>query len=342
MKKSFLVALMLVMCAAPVMAGVSGGRLLLDKRDVQFWITAGYVSGLEGDVKETTRTYYDVAGRSEDQEDRESYSFDDFGLDGGYPAIGLVYENAGKYFTFHFGAMYFQPDVSSIAIRNYYIGVDSVRFEGEEYEYMHIPEGQAFTVDMSTVILEIRGMFTPLTLSAGDSFHFTPYLVFGIFGLASEYDIDAGPAEGIKEYLDPPEDFVINGQAEGSLIGGMPEFGLGAEVRFGSDKGNSLVLRAEYAGFQYEGDTGTFTTQDHREKDLDLDHANIKLSCQFEMPFESGKCFTIGVEYVDIETEASITSQEATDEEVLERHERFDKDVDFAVQLVTGHIGWTF
>ena len=43
-------------------------------------------------------------------------------------------------------ASFFQPDVSTVAIRNYYIGVDSISFEGVEYEYMRIPEGQPFII----------------------------------------------------------------------------------------------------------------------------------------------------------------------------------------------------
>lgn len=329
-------------CSTNLLAGVSAGRLLYEKRDVQIWGTVGSITEIEGEVQETTRTFYDVSGRSEDQEDRENYSFKDFGMDGGYPTYGLAFENAAKYFTFHFGASFFEPDVSSVAVRNYYIGVDSIEFEGVEYEYMRIPEGQAFTVDMFAGIFEIRGMFTPFTISAGNVAHFTPYVNFGLFVLASQYDIDAGPATRIYTYLDPPEEFVENGQASGSLVGVIPEIGLGGEFRFGAADTVNLVLRADYAGFQFSGDSGAFTSSEHREKDVELDHSNVKVSCQIEMPMKSDRCFTLGVEWINVETDASITSKEATDEEVLDRHERFDKDAAFSITAFTARAGLTF
>lgn len=343
MKKICLIAVLLgVLCSVNVLAGVTAGRMLYDDRDVQLWVTAGSISELSGHVQETTRTYYEVTGRFEDQADRENYSFEDFGMDGGYPTVGFAFENAGKYFTFHFAASFFQPDVSSVAVRNYYIGVDSISYNGVEYEYMRIPEGQAFTVDMFSGIFEIRGMYTPCTFSAGDSFHFTPYLNFGMFMLANNYDIDAGPATGVVKYLDPPEDFVENGQAEGSLIGGLPELGVGVEIRMGKPEKMNIVLRADYAGFQFSGDTGAFTSSDHREKDIDLDHVNVRISGQLEFPVWGDRCLTVGADWVNIETEAKVTSKEATVEEALARHERFDKDVEFSLTAVTARVGLTF
>lgn len=341
-KSGILVLVMCVACGADVLAGVTAGRVMLGARDVQLWVTAGSITDLEGDVKETTRTYYEATGRYEDQEDRESYSFDDFGMDGGYPTLGIAFENAGRFFTFHFGASFFQPDVSAVARRNYYIGVDSVSFGGEEYEYMKIPEGQAFTVDMFAGTFEIRGMFTPVTLSAGNAVHFTPYVNFGLFILASSYDIDAGPASGVVQYLDPPENFVEGGQGDGSLAGGLPELGLGGELRIGREDTANLVMRLDYAGFQFSGDTGMFTSEEHRNKDIELDHLNIKFSAQVEVPVRDGRCLTLGVDYTTIESEASITSKEYPAEEVIERHERFDKDADFGYSALTARLGLTF
>jgi hypothetical protein len=68
----------------------------------------------------------------------------------------------------------------------------------------------------------------------------------------------------------------------------------------------------------------------------------VKISGQVEIPMKSGRCFTLGLDWMNVETEATVTSKEATDAEVLERHERFDKDAEFSLTAVTARAGFTF
>ncbi|MCK5851219.1 MAG: hypothetical protein KAH23_09915 [Kiritimatiellae bacterium] len=320
-----------------------GGRDIPEGRDFSFNITAGSIVDIEGEVQETNRRYYDVTGQSEKQNLREDYSLEDFGMDGGYELLGFSLENAGHLWTLQWDLSIMNPQVNSVADRNYYIGVSGVSYGGQDYEYMQIPEGTSFSVDMFAMMTEVRGLFTPFTFKPGNNFRFTPFVDIGLFVFYGSYDIDAGPAQGVIQYLNPPEDFVVGGQASGQLVVAVPELGAGAELRIGSPKGPNLVLQGNYAVLEYDGSTEFLLSSDHRAKDLNLSHINMKLRGSLELPLKEGRSLALGLQYHYIETDAEITSSDDfSDEEAADRHERFDKDVFFSMNTIMATLGFTF
>jgi hypothetical protein len=341
-KSSWIVVVCLLLASVSSDAAVVGGWDRPAGRDAGFRVTVGSVTEIRGTVQETTRRFYDLVGREEDQADAENFSFDDFGMDDGYGAIGFSYDNSAKYFAFQMDALFLNPEATAIAKRNYYIGVSEVDFNGKSYEHMKIPEGQEFTLDMITSIIEIRTLWAPLTFKRGDSLRVTPFLNVGLFMFLGQYDIDAGPARGVVQYQEPPEDFVIGGQASGTMGLAMPEVGAGLEVRIGKPEGANLVLHGNCGFIEYDGNTGWLTSSSDREKDVDLSHSNIKARAMLEIPRKEGKSFTFGVEYRSIESDASITSQDVSDAEAIARRERFDKDVEFKLTSFVGMVGMTF
>lgn len=319
------------------------GRDIGERRDCNLRVTAGTVMEIEGAVQETTRAVYDVEGQSWKQDLAEKFDLGDFGMDEGYPTIGLSFENAGKYFTFQFELSAMNPKVETVALRNYYIGVGKkIEFGGREYENMKIPEGTPFSVDIISGVTELRGLITPFTIKPVEGFRFTPWVDLGLYLFIGQYEIDAGPVTGTYIYLREQEEFAVGGQSEGMIGVGMPELGAGGEIRIGGQDKVNLVLQGYYSVFEYEGGTGFLTSSKHREKDVDLEHVDYRVRCTLEIPMASGRCFTLGARYQLVETDASITSQEATDEEILARGERFDKDVNFKMASITGMIGFTF
>ena len=323
-------------------AGIVAGRALADQRDAGVKVTAGMVVNLEGTVQETTRLFYDVTGRQESQLGREDYDLDDFGLDGGYGTFGLSMDKAWKFFTLQCDLLYLSMDTEATAIRNYYIGVDSVTYGGQEYEYMQIPDGRHFSAEFTGGLLDITGHLTPFSLQAGDAFSFTPWVSLGLFVLAGTYEIDAGPATGLVQYQNPPETFVIGGSTDGPVGGGLPEIGLGGEVRLGRQDGFNVVLQGNYAICSYDGSTSWITSAEHRDKDIDLEHADIKLTCSLEFPLQNGRALSAGVQLRMVETEATITSMRGTSQQIIDRRERFDKEVDFRMTSATGMLGLRF
>ncbi|MDP6525381.1 MAG: hypothetical protein QGH15_14275 [Kiritimatiellia bacterium] len=314
----------------------------LESRDAGLRLRAGALFEFEGMVEETTRSFYDVTGQSYKQEDAETYDSDDFGMEDGYPMIGLSFENGARFLTFQFDFMLMNPDTEAVAKRNYYIGVSEVEFDGVEYDHMKIEEGVPFSLDFFGGTVEMRGLFTPFTFSPSPSMQISPFLDLGLFMFLGYYDIDAGEATGIVQYQEPPEDFVVGGQADGFIGAGLPELGLGCEIRMGQPDDVNFVLQGHYSVCQYDGSSKYLTTSSGRDKDVDIDHVNARLRCSVEFPMQSGRCVTLGVEYQLIDMDVAITSQSDTEEEIIENRERFDKFAELKMQYAAAMLGLTF
>jgi len=322
---------------------VRAGRDLPVERNVNWRVSVGHISEMQGLVEETTRSYYDVTGQQLKLGLAENYDLNDFGMDGGYGTIGLSYEKAGKFLSFQFDVSVMNPEIDTVARRNYYIGVgEDVEFQGRGYDNMLIPEGTPFSMELIGGFMEMRGLITPFTFKPSEMLRITPWLDLGLFVFAGQYEVDAGEPTGTTQYLIPPEEFVIGGSSEGTVGLGLPEVGFGGEIRIGDESGANLVLSGHYVVCEYDGSSKYLTTSSHREKDIEIDHVNYRLRCTYEVPMENSRCFTLGVQYQVIDTEAMIQSTAATAAEIIARRERFDKSVQFELEAVTGMIGLTF
>lgn len=343
LSRLYLVAVLVVACTRVCADGFFvGGRDLDENRDAQFRVTGGIIAELEAMIQETTRQFYDATDQQFKQDLAERFDLNDFNFDDGYPAFGLSYENAAKWLTFQLDVHVANADADAVAQRNYYIGVGSVEYAGREYEHMQIPRGRAFSMDLTAALVEMRGLFTPFTLKPREGVRFTPWIDLGLMLFLGDYEIDAGEPSGVIQYMNPPEDFVVGGQADGIVGMGLPELGLGGQLRIGSPGAVNLVLQGHYSVLQYDGDTSYFTSSQHREKDVDIDHFNAKVSCGLEFPLKSGRCVTLAAQYQLIESEAAIMAKDATTEEVITRRERFDKDVNFKMGVGSAMLGLTF
>ena len=100
-------------------------------------------------------------------------------------------------------------------------------------------------------------------------------------------------------------------------------------------------LQVHYLIFNYDGSSLYLTTADHREKNLDVDHRNLRIRGQVEFPMRRG-ALNIGLQVQMIEIEGSATSQETDPDEILAARERFDKDFSFTLTAVLATIGFTF
>jgi hypothetical protein len=322
---------------------LSWGRDLEDGRDFSFRVSAGQISGFHASLEETTRKLYDVTGSYWKQDDAENYNLDDFNIDDSYPSIGFSFEKAWRFFTFQIDASLIQIDSSSIAMRNYYISVgDSIDYNGEKYKNLKIPMGTPFDFDITGGAIGTKLFLSPFTFKPFNGFRITPLLGIGAYGFAGQYDIDAGNAKGVVQYQNPPEDFVIGGKASGTMGGGIPEYGGGAEIRIGTENNVNLVLQGHYMFSDYDGSTDFLTSSDHRSKNIDFEHSNIRGRVYLEFPLKNSRSITIGAEYQIIETTAYISSTATDPDEILEKQERFDKNVEFGLTSMRAMVGYTW
>ena len=319
------------------------GREMEEDRDFRLQLSVGSVRELDAVIQETTRKLYDVTGGYWKQATAENYDLNDLGMEDGYLSLGISLEKAWKYFSLQFDTAFFQAESDAVARRDYYIEVgDDIVYQGQTYDQIQIPEGTPFTLDMTALTLELRGLITPFTFKAGENFRFTPWIDLGLFGFGGRYDIDAGPVRGVTQYQDPPEDFTIGGRSSGYGGLGAPEWGLGGEIRVGAEERLHFVLQGHYAVCEYHGGTEAVTVNEHREKTIDLDHSNTRIRGMLDIPLRAGRCLTVGAQYQLIDSEALISSSATDPEEILAKRERFDKEVDFRLETLQGFIGLTF
>lgn len=318
------------------------GREIPPERDAGVRIGAGSVLRLECLVQETHRPFYDLTN-PEANLVAERYDLGDFDLDAGLGLIELTLEKHGRHFGVQWNVAFTAPGTETVARRDYYIGISRpIVYEGQRYEYMMIPEGTPFSLDVLGLLTDVRLMWTPFTLAPTDGIRFVPWLDVGLLAFAGDYDLDAGAPSGVIQYQNPPEDFVVGGRASGLVAAGLPEAGAGAELRFGRPGGANLVLQVRGAALEYSGSSSYLTTSRHREKVLTVDHVHVWGRCAMEIPLRNGRFFTAGIACRLVESQVDIRASGRSEEEILRRRERFNKEADFALLSVTFNLGLQF
>ena len=323
-------------------AGAEWGGSFPPGRSQHLRLQGGAVIGFEGMVAETTRKLYDVTGHTWKQQDAETYGTSDFNLDGSYALFGLSCDAMWSFVGLQFDTAFFNPSTRATARRDYYLSVgDDIEYQGNTYDHLLIPKGTTFDADLTGNLSELTLRLVPLGFKAGESLRINPSLGLGVLFFGGKYEIDAGETTGVKTYQNPPEDFAIGGQASGYAGLIAPQWGPGLEVRLGGDEGLAVDLQISYLLFDYDGSTALFTSTDHREKNVDFSHRNLRIRGQIEIPMKRA-ALNLGVQVQIIETEGTVSSQATDPEEILAKQERFDKEFTFQVDAVLATLGITF
>ena len=323
-------------------AGAEWGGSFPPDRSQHLRLTGGAVVGFEGMVAETTRKLYDVTGHTWKQQDAETYGTSDFDLDGTYGLFGLSCDAMWSFVGIQFDTAFFRPSTRATARRDYYVAVgDDIEYQGNSYDHLMIPQGTTFDADLTGNLSELTLRLVPVGFKAGESFRINPSLELGVLFFGGKYEIDAGETTGVKTYQNPPEDFAIGGQASGYAGLLAPQWGPGLEIRLGGADAIHVDLQAHYLFLDYSGSTSFFTSADHREKNLDFSHENLRIRGQVEIPLKR-VALNLGVQVQWIETEGTVSAKADTPEEVLALQERFDKEFSFKLESVLATIGLTF
>ena len=319
------------------------GRSEEGGRGVEIGLRAGVIHDFNAVVQETTRRLYDVMGEDWKQDRANTFAMEDFNVSGAHPAIGLGFQRSGRFLTFLVDANYFAISSDAVARRDYYLNhVGSLEYEGITYKNMVILEGEAFSFDVNAAALEFRFQITPFTLQPVRGVRIVPFLDAGIFGFAGRYDIDAGESRGVIQYQNPIEDFVVGGRATGMSGMGLPEYGGGIEIRAGQPDTAQLVLHTHYVICRYNGSTSYLTSSRHRDKNLDIDHHNVRVRLYGEFPLRSGRSWMLGGQFQQIRSDGLIESSATDIEEIIARRERFDKEFSFRMTMFNAMLGVRF
>ena len=342
-KRVISVALAALGCFLPAsLAGVEWGGSLVPGHNQNLRFTLGAVLEFEGMVSETTRRLYDVTGATWSQADAESYGFNDFNLDGPYGAAGLSLDMAWRFFRLQLDTTFLNPSTRTTARRDYYLAVgEDIEYGGGRYGHLQIPEGRTFEAELFGNMTELTLMFVPVGFRIGEFTSLNPALEFGVLLFGGSYDIDAGETTGVVQYQNPPEDFAVGGSSSGFMVMGAPQWGPGVAVRFGKPGDLQVDLQVHYLFATYDGSTAWLTTADHRDKDLDFDHRNLRLRGQVEIPMKR-MALSFGVQVQMIETDGLVSSSATDPDEILALRERFDKEFSFKMNSVMATVGLAF
>ena len=319
------------------------GGYVPEGQATQFRAAAGGIFEFEGMVEETTRKYYDAVGRTSSQMDAEDYSTDDFNLDGFHGMVGLALNKNWQGFRLELDTSFLNPSTDTVASRDYWLSVQGdVDYRGKSYDHLMIPAGTPFSMEAFGNLTELTLSLVPFGYRSERGWlTVSPMLDAGLLAVVGQYKIDAGETHGVREYQNPPEEFAVGGKSDGFAGAALPQLGVGVNVVAGDASGLQLELDAHYLMMSYNGSTGFFTTAEHRKKDLDLDHKNIRLRGALTFPMGRAR-FLAGVQVELIDLEGTLESTGATREEIIARRERFDKEFSFTLHSVMATAGFVF
>lgn len=344
LRRSLLAAALLaaVTCSAPAQI-ISGGRLLDTNKTFSISASVGQVTEIKGSVNETTRRVYDLLGLPSKQLDAESYDLNELGLSESEIMYGINLEKQWRYVTLRGDFAYLSAEADGVAQRDYFIGVDKISFDGRNYEYMKLEEGENYKATLDGAMIALRTQITPFTIAPENIVSFTPWLHLGLQVIVGSFEVDSGPAQRIQQYENPPRDYVVGGHGEGDSSVFAPEIGVGGELNIylGQTENGpiGLAIQGTYAIFEFQGSSDSLGISSRNEKDLDMEYDMAELRAVFNYPLSREVDLLIGAKYQLITADASSKAKIVSVEEALATREKFDKDISLELTLVSAFVG---
>jgi len=334
-----LAALALTLLAVPTTARAAvAGRVIEEGFRTRWTVNLGDASPIEGSVRETERPLNDFRDQIT-PEAPESFTFDELGLDESETTYGMSLEHQWKWVTIFLNGTLMEASATGVAPRDLFIGVKDVRFGGVEYNYQRVPVGTAYRADIDLLTFNFRAAITPVTLNPGGGVELVPWIVLGVQTLAGQFDIDAGPAQGVETYEFPPRLYVVGGSAEGEAAALAPEIGIGGGLLFRVGPRARVTLQGSYAFVDVSASTSDLGVSSRNEKDLDLDYTATDLRLLYEFPLGDRVKLLVGGEYRRFEIDALAEAKDRPVEEIIELQEKFNKNVDLSIETVTLNVG---
>ncbi len=300
-------------------AGVVAGRSVPKGRNAGVTIKMGQIAGLEASVKDRSQNTGFL---------RQDYSLKDFGVEGGYVTYGLSADKAWKFFGVQFDLLYFGISEDINAQQSYNINIDSGGID-----YLHVEANTDIKAEFSGGVVELAGLFTPISIELSDTVSFTPWVSMGLLVLGGNYDLDNGKTTATVSYGGLSESFSVGGSASGKAGFVVPEVGFGGEVRIGAENNINFVLDVSYSILPMGDTFGQVVSEQSGATDVSLDYFNAKINGWLEFPCgDKGRAWLVGVQYESMDASSDMDLDDG----------RFKKNVDINMTILTGSIGLRF
>lgn len=326
---------------------IAGGRPVNPKKDFTISGSVGQITEIKGSVDETTRRVYDLLDLPEKQLDAESYDLNELGLTESEIIYGVNLEKQWRYITLRGDFAYLSAEANGVAKRDYFIGVDDIKFNGRSYEYMKLEDGESYKASLDGAMIALRTQITPFTIAPENIVSFTPWIHLGLQVIAGTFEVESeSPASRIQVYENPPREYVVGGKGEGDASVFAPELGAGGELRIylGQTENGpvELALQGTYAIFEYSGSSDSLGISSRNDKDLDVDYDMLELRAEFNYPLSTEVDLLLGAAYKLITADASSKAKIVSREEALTTREKFDKDINLELTMISAYAGFRF
>lgn len=328
-------------------AEIRAGRDVDPNRSLSVEASYGLIQNLDGEVVETKRAYSDGKGPSSFSRYLENYDFGELGFDEDYAAFGVRLQKQWTYFTASASAHYTKLEARGRAEREpFALGVGGVSFQGEDYDYMLIEQGQKYNAEIQTGIFSFSLDWTPFRIETEERYVvFTPWLHLGLLGIVGHYEIDAGPALGVTTYEFHPYDYVVNGSADGFNGGAVPDIGFGGEVKLGlmpmEDRMLNLVLQGQYFFLDMDTSLGDFGVDSRNDKDISVDYSGFEMNAHLQIPISESRDLLVGVRFRHTEADVDVEAKRRSQTEQDSLKEKYDKNAVLEFDSLFATVGIT-
>ncbi|MCC5843179.1 MAG: hypothetical protein JJU05_02890 [Verrucomicrobia bacterium] len=277
--------------------------------DARRWIGPGRgMKGLSLELLGGVGGIRDVEGRVTEQIEGRGFTgalnlnLSDLGVEEGSDSQLLRAKLMNSWVTFflnyHNGSVSGQGTTESDVRLN----VDGVEFGGRVFDYLLIPEGGEYTLELENTWLGFGMQFTPFTINPDGRLRATPWLHLGLQYVEWNYTVDAGATTTVQFDPETQRTFAFRGNASSEERALMPEYGFGGEIRLQlrerAGKRVQLVGDATYKRLDLEDGFGSLSFDNTSFEDVDFSYTSLEMNLYVLFPVNERVDFLCGV-YVE-------------------------------------------
>lgn len=272
-------------------SSIAGGRVQDKPVYVDLYGGIGQVTSLSGSVSEVQNGSLISGGLNVDLKD--------LGIEDGSETTMFGGSITWKWVTLLVDVRNNTVEASGTADSELRLNVDNLEFNGVNLEYLLLPVGTDFNIDAESNWIGAGLRITPFTLNPEGRVRFTPWLHLGAQFVDTSYTIDSGNTlrldiPGFGERV-----FAVGGTATGEAQLLIPEYGIGAEVRFRffdpGERGMELVAAGTYKILQFDGSLDSIGFDDADFENLTIDYTALELGLDLYAPLGQGITVRAGV-----------------------------------------------
>lgn len=206
----------------------------------------------------------------------------DLGVDDASDAQFLRAKLMNSWVTFFLN--YYQGSVSGQGTTeaDVRLNVDGVEFGGRRFNFLLIPEGGQYALELEHTWFGFGMQFTPFTINPDGRIRATPWLHLGMQYVELVYQINAGATTTVQFDPQTQRSFAFRGSASSEERALMPEYGFGGEVRLQlwerAGKRVQLVGDATYKRLDLDDGFGSLSFDDTSFQEVNFSYNSLEMN----------------------------------------------------------------